>query len=433
MTDILITGAGAEGVGVPLHPAWMATQGKDAVPMSKPAFRELVTAFLRDKMGVLAARYGVDSEEYRALARQYIQSPEESLPTEESNLRHYEADVATAGGEMPWPGVERLYRRTLVVEPTLACAAHCRYCIRANYLPHNLSEEELREIARYCGEGKNREELTELLVTGGDPLLAPDRVGYFIRCLIERAPNIRVVRLATRIPMQAPELVTEDVLRLFEKRSGLRFELATQINHRVELFDEVVAALQRIMEREVRIYAQNVLLQGVNDRIETLIDLYDSLRQLGIEAHYLFHCVPLKGMGHLRTTLRRAVELGSALTCSGAVSGRAKPMLAAMTDIGKIVLYDGVVLGCERRHVLLQSKYHVEDRRRWNPGWQIPKTAEVDRSGCLRVWYLDGEETAVLTPQRPSLQRLRREPMSAQSELLRPRRIRPSSLIQHCG
>ncbi|MBN2563171.1 MAG: radical SAM protein [Phycisphaerae bacterium] len=411
--------------------------------MSKLVFRELTTAFLREKLAELESRFGRDSEQYLALARQYVRTPEEDVPTEEANLRHYEADIATTESgphtHPHLPGVERLYRRTLVIEPTLACAAHCRFCIRANYPRHNLSEPELREIARYCGSEGVRDEVTEVLVTGGDPLLVPHRVEYLMRALIEFAPNIRIARIATRIPVQDPAFITEDVLRLFEDKPSLRLELATQINHRVELFPEVVDVFRQITDRNVTVYAQNVLLRGVNDDLDALVGLYDAMRQIGIEAHYLFHCVPLMGMGHLRTSLQRSIDLAKALTCSGNISGRAKPMLAAMTDIGKIVLYDGVVLERDGRYILLQSDYSLEDRRRWNPGWQIPETAEVDRRGRLRVWYLDGDEVAATMPNRRNWPKSRSDQAethraligSAKAAKARVRRLPP--VVQRCG
>lgn len=400
--------------------------------MAKPAFRQLVTAFLRDRMTEVAALHGPDSREYQALARQYVAMPEESLLTEENNLRHYDADLGAAGEAGRQPGVERLYRRTLVIEPTLACAAHCRYCIRANYARHNLSKDELEEIAKLCGDREHRDDLTEVLVTGGDPLLVPRRVGFFVQSLAQHAPNIRVVRVATRVPLHDPDLVTDDVLRLFELASGIRVELATQINHRVELFPQVREAFSRIMDRGVRVYAQNVLLRGVNDNLEALVDLYDAIRALGIEAHYLFHCVPLAGMGHLRTTLKQAIELGSALACSGEISGRAKPMLAVMTDIGKIVLYDGVILDRDHRRILLQSRYRLKDRRRWNPNWQLPRTAEVDHQGYLRVWYLDGEEADLTLASRPLPTRSRIDRMTPVPMRRRPTRVHSLPVIQHC-
>ncbi len=200
--------------------------------MSKRAFKELLTPFLEHQLEFLASRHGPDSEEYLALARQYIKTPDEQVVTEESNTRHYEADIGFAHEGRSIPGVERLYRRTLVIEPTLACAAHCRYCIRANYPRHNLSEDQLTEIAKFCGHQQNRDDLNEILVTGGDVLLVPQRVDFLLREIVRYAPNIRIARIATRIPLQDPDRVNENVLAMFRNKPSLRFELATQINHR---------------------------------------------------------------------------------------------------------------------------------------------------------------------------------------------------------
>lgn len=368
--------------------------------MPKRDFRELVTPYLRGKIDDLRCRFGEESREYHALTRQYLRSADEDSRSDESNLRHYEADVSLEDHGKRIPGIERLYRRTLVIEPTLACAAHCRYCIRANYPRHHLSESQLLDIARFCGAGENRNDLTEVLVTGGDVLLVPQRVDYLVNALIEHAPNVRIVRIATRIPVQDPVRVNDEVLKIFKGKPSLRFELATQINHRIELFPEVVEAFNRIMATGARVYAQNVLLRGVNDDLDTLVDLYDALREFGIEAHYLFHCVPLQGMAHLRMTLQSAIDLARSLASCGLVSGRAKPMIAAMTDIGKIVLFDGAIRQRDGRHVLLQSNYRFEDRRRWNPNWALPETAAIDPEGFLRVWYLDGtdEKARLLRP-----------------------------------
>lgn len=140
----------------------------------------------------------------------------------------------------------------------------------------------------------------------------------------------------------------------------------------------------------MRVYAQNVLLRGVNDTLGSLIDLYDVLREWGIESHYLFHCVPLQGMAHLRTSLDEAVVLARGLGGSGRISGRAKPLVAAMTDIGKIVLYDGVIVGRRAGRILLRSECTLAQRRQWNPNWRMPDTAECHADGNLMVWYLDG-------------------------------------------
>ena len=363
-------------------------------PMPNVAFPERLSGFLRRQLDGLRAQYGGDSAQYLGLARQYLRDPREDIEAPERNLKHYEAGVTEdgeLGAPLP-PGLERLYRRTLVIEPTFACLAHCRYCLRSNYPKHTLTEEQLIEVARYCGDDANRELLNEVLITGGDPLIVPHRVETLLQALAQYAPNIRIVRLGTRVPTQDPERIDDDVLRLFQDKPTMRFELATQVNHPTEFCDASLSAFQAVQALGVKVYSQNVLLKGVNDDLPTLLDLYSTMRNNDIEAHYLFHCIPLKGTHHLRTNLDRGIRLARELTSCGGISGRAKPMFAVMSDIGKITLYEGCILERRDGRLLLQSHYTLADRRAWNPSWQLPTSAEVGSDGFLRVWYVDGED-----------------------------------------
>jgi lysine 2,3-aminomutase len=151
----------------------------------------------------------------------------------------------------------------------------------------------------------------------------------------------------------------------------------------------------------VRMYNHIVLLRGVNDTAQELIELVDACRNLWIETHYLFHGVPMKGMAHLRTTLDEGIALITAICNSGVVSGRAKPQFTMMTDIGKITPYAGVILKREGQKVLLQSNYSYADRVRWNPNWRKPESVEIGADGLMRVWYLDGpsRNQAVFAPK----------------------------------
>ena len=357
------------------------------------SFPEVISPFIKKRLQELRVKYGENSSKYKGLARQYIISPKEKIIHEEERDRHYEADSGYEWKEGRIPGLERLYMRSLVVEPTLACAAHCRFCLRANYPKHTMSEEELIEAARYCGNIKNRDELNEILITGGDPLIVPHRLSVLIEALMQYAPNIKIIRIATRLPQQAPNRVTNSVFRIFQKREGVRFELATQTNHPVELDSPVTCEIfDRFNDLGVLIYSQNVLLRGVNDDISTLIELYDRMRELNIGPHYLFHCIPLRGMSHLRTTVDEGIKLVQHLVTSGKISGRTKPLYAAMTDVGKIIFYENSILKRDAKNnkLLLQSYYRYEDRKIWNPAWTLPDSAEIDKNGYLRIWYLDG-------------------------------------------
>ncbi|HWM05837.1 MAG TPA: radical SAM protein [Actinophytocola sp.] len=345
-------------------------------------FHEKTSPFLREKL-----------EQYpdaEFLRRQYIVDDAESSINHLEVDRHYHSEVSTMFEGRALRGVEKLYRRTVLVEPTSVCAAHCRWCIRGQYDTFTLDEEELELLARYCGSAPENEEVREVLVTGGDPLMLVDRLDFLLDAIERHAPAIEVVRIGTRVPLQDPRRVDDRMARALRPRSNFRVEIATHVNHPGELFPEVREAYQRLTEAGVTTYDQTVLLRGVNDDLDTLVELVEELRRLRIEMHYLFHCVPIRGMDHHRTTLDEGLALARRLTASGLTSGRAKPMFTAMTDIGKITLYEGTILERDDRHrVLLRSGYSYKDRLEWTPNWEMPSSAEVDDDGLLRVWYLD--------------------------------------------
>jgi lysine 2,3-aminomutase len=356
-------------------------------------FKEKISPFLLKKMQEVEKKFGAGSKENRALVLQYKKSALEDVPTIEKNRRHYEAEVSAEVNGHHVSGLERLYRRCMVIDLTMICAANCRYCLRGNYPISTLSEQQMIDIAKYCGLDANKNDLNELLITGGDPLIIPQKLNYLLNVLEEYAPNIRFIRIGSRLPSQQPDRIDEGVLNIFETHQKLRFEVGTQINHSVEFFPDVTEAFENLQDRKVRLYAQNVLLKNVNDDVDTLVDLYDTMRIHDIDPHYLFHCIPIKGMHHFRTTVAKGLDLVKDLTCSGNISGRAKPMYAAMTDIGKIIFYEGVILGKDdNNNLLLQSNYTQTDRLKWVCGWKLPESARVDEKGRLQVHYLDGTD-----------------------------------------
>lgn len=304
------------------------------------------------------------------------------------SVKHYEADLCYEVNGKKIHGLERLYKRQLVIEPILQCLANCRHCLRQNYAPFALEGEDMKLILQALSDSNELGEVRELLITGGDPLLVPIKLRAFLDLLAKSNTKVEIVRIASRLPIHNPYAINDIVLALFSKKYPFKIEFATQINHTCELFDKVKEAYAKIRQH-VNIYNQTVLLKGINDSFEDLTELCDSLRYLGIENHYIFHCVPMKEASTFRTNIDDSLKLIRNLTSCGEFSGRAKPQFTFMTDIGKITLYEGTIIDREDDKVLLQSNYKLEDRLKWNPNWELPPNASVDENGLLRVWYKD--------------------------------------------
>lgn len=353
------------------------------------AFHEQVSLYLNKLMKKVEKEHGIGSKEYKALYYQYIATEHEDAVALEKNLKHYEAVVDEHNIGLQF--VERLYKRQATVDMTLACNAHCRYCLRQNYSKAVFDDKAENEVVQYFEKDSY---LKEVLITGGDPLLCSNRLVHLISRIAKNAPNIKVIRIGTRLPVQNPLALDEKLLQLFyQYRNVLQIEIAMQINHLIEYQAETESCVKALQEVGARIYAQNVFLKNVNDDIESLIQLYDNLRYQGVESHYIFHPVPIKGTSHFRMPIETFLRFARELTSSGEIPGRSKPMFSVMTDIGKVTLYQGV-LGVKDADgfYTLNTDYSLEQRKKWNPNYILPDTAKVDGNGKMFVKYLDGKD-----------------------------------------
>ena len=361
-------------------------------PNEYKQFRELVSPFLREKLSIAEA--AGDKTVLRVLTKQYFSNEAENIIGTKEGLRHYDAsaDVYFEGEKLA--GIERLYRRVIMFEPLSQCVANCRYCLRRNYEPFFQNKESIERAARFVGTGEGHEDLREILITGGDPFLVPAKVKIFLDAIAEFSTQIKIVRVATRVPIQQPDLVNDKLLKVLGAEYPFRIEVATQINHAKEFFPEVIDAYERVLDVVRIVYNQTVLLKGVNDTKQELVELFDAMRDVGIENHYLFHCVAIGGLNHLRTPVMDSIELVRAASATGGVAGRGKPKLCFMTSVGKIIPYEGAILDRKGNRILFKSDYLVEERMKWNPHWRIPADTEVTDDGYLSVWYEDASEAA---------------------------------------
>lgn len=349
-------------------------------------FPQRMTKFLQRRLEELKTQYGEDSPEYRSLALQYIYDAHEDNPTVEHNAKHYEAGVQVEGGK----NVERLYEHHCCIEMAFNCLSNCRYCLRSNYDRFTLTEEQMDANAAYL----RSIEAEEVLLTGGDPLLNLRRLRIFTDKIVDTVPTIRIIRIATRVFTQDPAVISDDTITFLKKlKERVRVEVATQINSAVELHcPEVRQAFEKVLALGIPVYSQNVFLKGINDTPQQLIDLYHEMRLIGIEAHYLFHCIPMRGIHHLRPSVDRMIMCYEALVNAGHITGRCKPILAIMSQIGKITLTPFNYRKLDNGFVQLRSCYMYEDRVAYNPNWKVPEDAFVDNDGYLWINYLDGED-----------------------------------------
>jgi len=166
--------------------------------------------------------------------------------------------------------------------------------------------------------------------------------------------HVEYVRLATRTPVTLPQRITEELCRAIRESHHATWVM-THFNHPKELTDQATAACARLADSGLPVMNQTVLLRGVNDNPATLEALFRGLVRSRVRPYYLLQMDPVGGTGHLRTPMRRGVELMAAL--QGRVSGIALPRLIVDTPggLGKVPIGPNYVVREDRGVTVLQT------------------------------------------------------------------------------
>jgi lysine 2,3-aminomutase len=195
------------------------------------------------------------------------------------------------------PGLQHKYRETALILATNRCFMYCRHCFRKRLVGLR-TEEVLRrfeDAARYI---EAHEEIKNVLISGGDPLMLDTSViERFLRRLSD-VSHLEFIRIGSRSPVTFPARILKDsdLLRVLNKYSSTsrRLYLVTQYNHPAEITEVSTRAVGAVLNAGLCIINQTVLLRGVNDRASTMAELQSKLTSIGIGPYYIFQCRPVK-------------------------------------------------------------------------------------------------------------------------------------------
>ena len=192
-----------------------------------------------------------------------------------------------------------------------SCAGYCRHCFRRVWTGEErsfIAEDELALPLAYLASHPG---IKEILVSGGDPLIASDdRLEWLFAALRKARPGI-LLRLCTRVPVVDPRRIDDSLAAMLRKFRPLRVIL--HLNPPRELPQEVRDALSRLVDSGIPVHTQTVLLRGINDDVQLLAGLFRELTDLGATPYYLFQGDLAPGTAHFRVPLARGMELYAAL------------------------------------------------------------------------------------------------------------------------
>lgn len=206
--------------------------------------------------------------------------------------------------------IQKYHGRALVIT-TGACAIHCRYCFRRHfpYQEHQPNTDEWSQLIQSLQENTD---LTEVILSGGDPLMLNDRRLTWILDQLQSVSHLTTIRLHTRMPVVLPARVTKELLHTFAN-NRCEIVLVNHVNHANEIDAEVVAGLKQLGSHGITLLNQSVLLRGVNDNSEVLVGLSRRLHSAGVLPYYLHLMDLVQGASHFDVPEPEAKALMTAI------------------------------------------------------------------------------------------------------------------------
>ena len=236
------------------------------------------------------------------LLRQVLETAPEQL-----EVNGFTADPVGDLAARAAPGALHKYHGRVLIIATGACGIHCRYCFRRAF-PYADFAPGRGELDRTLEFLAAHPDIDEVILSGGDPLsLGDDRLAELLAAVSAPA-QIRRVRLHTRLPVVVGRRVTPRLLATLE---GLDAAVVVVIhaNHPNELDVEVSGHLRRLAGACRQLLNQSVLLKGVNDSCEALVELSHRLFDADALPYYLHQLDPVAGAAHFQVDDATALAL----------------------------------------------------------------------------------------------------------------------------
>lgn len=251
------------------------------------------------------------------------------------------------------PGLEHKYNSTALLLVSNVCEGICRYCFRKRVFRQS-NKELLRDLPAAIQYIKQHTEITNVLLTGGDPLiLKTPKLENIIRQL-RQIDHVSIIRIGTKIPAYNPYRIIDDhaFLKMVKKYSTpeKKIYFMTHFAHPRELTDAAVKAVDLLQKADAIVANQTPIIKGVNDDPNVLAELLARLSFIGATPYYIFQCRPALGNRAYTVPIEEAYEIIE--QAKSMVSGLAKRVRFVMSHVsGKIE-----IVGKTKERVYL--KYH---------------------------------------------------------------------------
>lgn len=190
--------------------------------------------------------------------------------------------------------VTRRYPRVAIIKPYESCPQICVYCQRNWEITSPLMasalapKEKLEAALQWFAE---HDEMMDILVTGGDPLVMNDSMIDEILGKLSEISHLKSIRIATRTPVTVPQRITEELCEIFAKYHELgkrNLSVVTHFIHPSEVTPEAAEAIKKVKLIGIQAYNQQVFTFANSRKFETCA-LRVALKLIGVDPYYTFN------------------------------------------------------------------------------------------------------------------------------------------------
>jgi EF-P beta-lysylation protein EpmB len=212
----------------------------------------------------------------------------------------YSLDPLAELNSNPVPGLIHKYHGRVLLVASPACAVHCRYCFRRHF-PYEQNQPARADWQQAMDYISERDDISEVILSGGDPLALSDVRLEELVLTISKIPHIKRLRIHSRLPMVLPDRLSKNCISILSAHR-LQTVFVIHCNHPNEIDAPLAAKLSEMRQAGITLLNQTVLLKDVNNHPATLCKLSEKLFNVGVLPYYLHVLDRVQGAAHFETS-----------------------------------------------------------------------------------------------------------------------------------
>lgn len=229
-------------------------------------------------------------------------------PAARTHDREVSGDPLGDKAHRPVSRITHRYQGRALLHLTVNCPMYCRYCFRKSLLNEDAGEFFDGGLEEALGYLAARNDLEEVILSGGDPLMVSDSLLAQLFEKFAAIDHLKRIRIHTRAPVTMPSRIDADLMAVFAA-AKLPIVVVTHFNHPRELTEQSRAACGLLKVSTQALLNQSVLLERVNDDVATLKALMQGLFEAGVLPYYLHQLDRAKGTMHFEVPEPRGKEI----------------------------------------------------------------------------------------------------------------------------